>query len=173
MKLHRSSPKKNCDSSTNLSVALLAILSTGFAAAAETSWLQFPLDPPVEDAGHAWTDGMPPASDGLIAAFGDRTQCRVGKAAGVKGLITMTDAGMGGLFLALWWDESGVLTATVRSTASLPAESFTLREGKQTELILVRRDRTIYAYAVASACGGSVDCDGSPIRVQRGRGRAG
>ena len=62
----------------------------------------------------------------------------------------MAAAGLNGPFLALWWDESGALVATVRSADSLPVESFTLRDGKQTELILIRRGAMIYAYAVES-----------------------
>lgn len=148
--LHPQDQRELLGGSLWVAIGLLAVLSADSVAAAELVWRQIPLDPPTEFGGRAGLGGGLPAADGVVAAFGDQTQCRAAKDAGVKGLITMTDAGLNGAFLALWWDESGALTATVRTTESLSVESFTLRDGKQTQLILVRRGSTIYAYAVAS-----------------------
>jgi hypothetical protein len=131
-------------------VGLLALLSSGFLAAAQPSWRQLTLDLPVEAAGLEGAGDETSAIHGLIATLGDQTQCRVGKRVGIKGLVATADAGVGGAFLALWWDQAGELTATVRTADSRSMESFTLRDGKQTELILVRRANTIYAYAEES-----------------------
>jgi hypothetical protein len=149
METQRSSLKKlNTATTCNVSVGLLAVVSTGLFAAVEPSWRQIHLDPPNEAVGRVWSVESLPTSTGLIAEFGDQTQCLVEKLAVVKGVVTMAEAGLDGPFLALWWDTDGTLTATVRAADMLPVESFTLRDEKQTDLVFVRRDHTIYAYAV-------------------------
>lgn len=129
---------------------LMAVFFSVLVANAEPVWREIPLDSLSKATPSDFSDAMFPATVGLVAALDDQTQCRVGHQPGAKGVVVMSDAGLDRQLLTLWWDIDGKLIATVRAADSVPLESFTLREGKQTELILLRRGTVIYAYAVDS-----------------------
>ncbi len=127
--------------------ALLLTVSLGTVALAEPQWREIALEPDEKlPAGEA-VAGLLPASKALTTAFDDLTQCHAGRDAGTHGVIVTTELGLQGRFLAICWDERGGLSATLRSDASLPVESYTLRDGIQPEITLMRRGACVYAYA--------------------------
>jgi hypothetical protein len=133
---------------TRFSVALVTMmLSMTSFAIAEPPRREIQADSVTDIAAVSGRVGVLAAPKVLTVAIDDLTQCRVQKDAGVSGVIAMSDMGLEGPFLAVWWNTEGLLTATLRSAASVAEESFTLRDGRQTEVILVRRGAIIYAYA--------------------------